>query len=208
MTVNTVKTSSVDMTARKELDIRPGDTVRVWQRIEEKGKVRLQAFEGLVLARKHGREAGGTFTVRRVASGVGVERIFPLYAPMIDRVEIVKRSRVRRAKLYFIREKVAREARRQLRHSKMMDTRVTTDTVNKEKAAEKEAVSAEAGVETGRQAALRWLCQQGGGGSSPLPHTSSNLFGIRNMERFCGSKNRALIFAKTLSACGGSREIP
>ncbi|OGG74538.1 50S ribosomal protein L19 [Candidatus Kaiserbacteria bacterium RIFCSPLOWO2_01_FULL_52_36] len=147
MTVNTVKTSSVDMTARKELDIRPGDTVRVWQRIEEKGKVRLQAFEGLVLARKHGREAGGTFTVRRVASGVGVERIFPLYAPMIDRVEIVKRSRVRRAKLYFIREKVAREARRQLRHSKMMDTRVTTDTVNKEKAAEKEAVSAEAGVE-------------------------------------------------------------
>ena len=66
---------------------------------------------------------------------------------MIDRVEIVKRSRVRRAKLYFIREKVAREARRQLRHSKMMDTRVTTDTVNKEKAAEKEAVSAEAGVE-------------------------------------------------------------
>ncbi len=144
---NAVTTSPVDMAARQELDIRPGDTVRVWQRIEEKGKVRLQAFEGLVLARKHGREAGGTFTVRRIASGVGVEKVFPLYTPMIDRVEIVKRSRVRRAKLYFIREKVAREARRQLRNSTMMDTRVTTDTVNKEKAAEKKAVLADAGVE-------------------------------------------------------------
>ena len=136
-----VKTSPVDMIERKNLDIRPGDTVRVWQKIEEKGKVRLQAFEGLVLARKHGTEAGGTFTVRRIASGVGVERVYPLYSPVIDRVEIVKRSRVRRAKLYFIRDKATRESRRQLRRSKMMDTRVTTDTVNKEKAValEKEA---------------------------------------------------------------------
>jgi len=79
--------------------------------------------------------------VRRVASGVGVEKVFPLYTPMIERVEIVKRSRVRRAKLYFIRNKAARESRRQLRRSKMMDTRVTSDVVNKEKAAaiEKEA---------------------------------------------------------------------
>src|SRR4051812_29745761 len=100
-----VKHSTVDMEARKNLDIRPGDTVRVHQKIEEKGKFRLQAFEGLVLARKHGTEAGGTFTVRRVASGVGVEKIFPLYSPMIDHVDIVKRARVRRAKLYFIREK-------------------------------------------------------------------------------------------------------
>jgi len=140
-TVNAVKTSPVDMDERKNLDIRPGDTVRVWQKIEEKGKVRLQAFEGLILARKHGSEAGGTFTVRRVASGVGVEKVYPLYSPMIDRVEIVKRSRVRRAKLYFIRDKATRESRRQLRRSKMMDTRVTTDVVNKEKAAalEKEA---------------------------------------------------------------------
>jgi len=138
---NAVKTSPVDMDERKNLDIRPGDTVRVWQKIEEKGKVRLQAFEGLILARKHGSEAGGTFTVRRVASGVGVEKVYPLYSPMIDRVEIVKRSRVRRAKLYFIRDKATRESRRQLRRSKMMDTRVTTDVVNKEKAAalEKEA---------------------------------------------------------------------
>jgi large subunit ribosomal protein L19 len=92
------------------------------QKIEEKGKTRLQAFEGLVLARKHGTEAGGTFTVRRVASGVGVEKIFPLYSPMIDKIEIVKRSRVRRAKLYYIREKVAREARRLLRRTRIVRT--------------------------------------------------------------------------------------
>ncbi len=110
------------MEARKSLGIKAGDTVRVWQKIEEKGKTRLQAFEGLVLACKHGSEAGGTFTVRRVASGVGVEKVFPLYSPMIDRVEIVKRATVRRAKLYYIREKVAREARRLLRRTRMMNT--------------------------------------------------------------------------------------
>lgn len=139
----TVKISPVDMESRRALDIRPGDTVRVWQKIEEKGKVRLQVFEGLILARKHGREAGGTFTVRRVASGVGVEKIYPLYSPLIDRVEIVKRSRVRRAKLYFIRHKAAREARRQLRRSKMIDTRVAAAAVNNEK-----TVALEKGTET------------------------------------------------------------
>ena len=119
---NAVIVSPVDMEARKTMDLRAGDTVRVWQKIEEKGKIRLQAFEGLVLARKHGTEAGGTFTVRRVASGVGVEKIYPLYSPMIDKIEIIKRSRVRRAKLYYIREKVAREARRLLRRSRIMHT--------------------------------------------------------------------------------------
>src|SRR4051812_11193448 len=117
---NAVTVSPVDMDARKNLDLRVGDTVRVFQKIEEeKGKVRLQVFEGLVLARKHGAEAGATFTVRRVASGVGVEKIYPLYSPMIDHVEVIKRSRVRRAKLYFIRDKVSREARRQLRRSRV-----------------------------------------------------------------------------------------
>ena len=94
--------------------------MRVHQKIEEKGKTRIQIFEGLVIARKHGTEAGGTFTVRRVSSGVGIEKVFPLYSPMIDKIEIVKRSRVRRAKLYYIREKVAREARRQLRRTSLM----------------------------------------------------------------------------------------
>lgn len=108
--------SPVNVEERKKLDLRAGDTVRVWQKIQEKGKTRLQAFEGLVLARKHGREAGATFTVRRVASGVGVEKIFPLYSPNIDKVEVLKRSKVRQSKLYHIREKAAKEVRRQMRN--------------------------------------------------------------------------------------------
>jgi large subunit ribosomal protein L19 len=125
---NKVIISPVDIEARKALDLRTGDTVKVWQKIQEgkdkdgTPKYRLQLFEGLVLARKHGREAGGTFTVRRVAGGYGVEKIFPLYTPMIEKIEVVKRARVRRAKLYYIREKVAREARRQLRRTRMMNT--------------------------------------------------------------------------------------
>ncbi|MBP9817107.1 MAG: 50S ribosomal protein L19 [Candidatus Pacebacteria bacterium] len=110
---------------RTKLGIKPGDTVRVHQKIIEKGKTRLQVFEGLVIAVKHGTEAGASFTVRATLSGIGVERIFPLYAPFIEKIEIVKRSKVRRAKLYFIREKVAREVRRQLRNMRMMNVSTT-----------------------------------------------------------------------------------
>jgi large subunit ribosomal protein L19 len=111
-----VKVSPVNIAERKSMDLRAGDTVKVHQKIKEKDKVRLQVFEGLVLARKHGGEAGGTFTVRKVASGVGVEKIFPLYSPAIDKIEVVKRAKTRRAKLYHIREKVAREISREMRH--------------------------------------------------------------------------------------------
>jgi large subunit ribosomal protein L19 len=110
-----VNISPVNMEERKDLGLKAGDTVRVHQKIQDKGKTRIQIFEGLVLARKHGNEPGATFTVRKVASGVGVEKIYPLYSPLIDKLEIVKRSKVRRAKLYFIREKVAREIKRQMR---------------------------------------------------------------------------------------------
>ena len=109
--------SPVKINDRKALDLKSGDTVRVWQKIQEKGKTRLQAFEGLVIAVKHGREAGATFTVRRVASGVGMEKIFPIYSPMIDSIETLKRSEVRRAKLYHIRDKAAKEIRRQMRNT-------------------------------------------------------------------------------------------
>lgn len=105
-----------DVANRKDLDIRTGDTVRVSVKIEEKGKTRIQAFEGLVIARKHGTEAGGTFTVRKVSHGVGVERIFPLYSPSIEKIEVIRRTRVRRSKLYFIREKVTRDIRRKMRN--------------------------------------------------------------------------------------------
>lgn len=100
---------------RGKLDLRSGDTVRVVQKVKEGDKTRLQAFEGLVIARKHGREAGGTFTVRRVVSGVGVEKIFPLYSPVIDKIEIIRRAKVRRAKLYYIREKSAKRIRRKMK---------------------------------------------------------------------------------------------
>jgi len=119
--------SPVNVELRKKIDIRPGDTIRVWQKIEEdKGKFRLQAFEGLVLARKHGREAGGTFTVRKVVDSIGVERTFPLYSPMIDSIEMVRRSKVRRAKLYFVREKATKEIRKQMRRT--MDAKYEEET--------------------------------------------------------------------------------
>lgn len=111
----------VNTQERAKLGIKPGDTVRVHQKIVERGKTRTQMFEGLVIAVKHGTEAGATFTVRATMSGIGVERIFPLYAPFIEKIEITRRSKVRRAKLYFIREKVAREVRRQLRNMRMMN---------------------------------------------------------------------------------------
>ena len=115
MKTTTIKFSPVDIEKRKKLDIRSGDTIKVWSKIEEKGKTRLQAFEGLVLARKHGTESGATFTVSRIASGIGVEKVFPLYSPMIDKVEIVKRAKTRRSKLYYIREKAAKEIRKKMR---------------------------------------------------------------------------------------------
>lgn len=109
------KFSPIDMEARKKLDLRAGDTVRVWQKIKEGDKTRSQAFEGILLARKHGREAGATFTVRKVSDGIGVERIFPLYSPVIERIEILRRGNVRRAKLYYIREKAQSETRRKMK---------------------------------------------------------------------------------------------
>ena len=111
-----IKFSPVDIEARKALDFKAGDTVNVSSKIlDEKGKYRLQAFEGIVLARKHGHEAGATFTVRKVASGVGVERIFPLYSPLVDKIEVTKRSKARRSKLYYIREKAVKDVRRKMR---------------------------------------------------------------------------------------------
>jgi len=147
-----VITSPVQMEDRKALGIKPGDTVKVHQKIVDKGKTRLQVFEGLVLARKHGDEAGATFTVRKVASGVGVEKIYPLYSPLIEQIEIVKRAKVRRAKLYYIREKVAREIKRQMRRMSLvsMSTESETDANTRieaeVKVAEEAAAKAEAEV--------------------------------------------------------------
>lgn len=119
-TLSGIVISPVNMEERKTLGIKAGDTVRVHQKIQDKGKTRIQIFEGVVLARKHGDEPGATFTVRKVSSGIGVEKIYPLYSPNIDKIEIVKRAHVRRAKLYYIREKVAREIKRQMRRMSLV----------------------------------------------------------------------------------------
>ena len=137
-----VTISPVNMEDRKSLGIKSGDTVRVHQKIVDKGKTRIQVFEGLVLARKHGNEPGATFTVRKVASGVGVEKIFPLYSPLIDKIEIVKRAKVRRAKLYYIREKVNREIKRQMRRMSLVAMATESEAEAAQRAAE-EAKKAE-----------------------------------------------------------------
>ena len=91
-------------------DFEPGDTVRVHVRIKEGDKERLQAFEGVCIARKHGgvRE---TITVRKTSFGIGVERIFPLHATIVDHIDVIKRGRVRRAKLYYLRNLRGKAAR-------------------------------------------------------------------------------------------------
>lgn len=143
--------TSVNIETRKEIGISPGDTVRVWQKIEEKGKTRLQAFEGVVLAVKHGNEPGGTFTVRRTTGGIGVERIFPLFSPLIDRIEVVRRTKVRRAKLYYIREKVAKEIRRQMRRARLV-SEATLSEQEEERRVAQEADEAQKAEEAKKQA--------------------------------------------------------
>ena len=118
--LDSVQISPVNMDDRKQIGIRAGDTVRVHQKIQDKGKTRIQIFEGLVLARKHGNEPGATFTVRKV----------------------VRRSKVRRAKLYYIREKVAREIKRQMRKMHFMGVSTESD-IEVAARAEEEAKRAE-----------------------------------------------------------------
>ncbi len=91
-------------------EFRPGDTVRVQVRVAEGEKQRLQAFQGVVIARK-GSGTREMFTVRKISGGVGVERIFPLHAPVVDSIEVLRRGKVRRAKLYYLRELRGKAAR-------------------------------------------------------------------------------------------------
>ncbi|MBE0591308.1 MAG: 50S ribosomal protein L19 [Gemmatimonadales bacterium] len=91
-------------------DFRPGDTVRVSVRVREGDKERLQAFEGVCLARRGG-GMSETFTVRKVSGGIGVERVFPLHSPLVAKIDVVRRGRVRRAKLYYLRKLAGKAAR-------------------------------------------------------------------------------------------------
>lgn len=95
-------------------DIQPGDIVRVHIKLPEKtkrGGEKIQIFEGLIIARKHGKGINSTFTVRKISDGIGVERVFPVFCPSITKIETVKRSKVRRAKLYYMRQRAGKKAR-------------------------------------------------------------------------------------------------
>lgn len=96
---------------RNTPDVRTGDTIRVHILVREGGKERVQVFEGLVIATKHGKGLDGTYTVRKESFGVGVERIFPVHSPRIVKIERVKQSKIRRSKLYYMRELSGKNAR-------------------------------------------------------------------------------------------------
>ena len=101
-------------------EIKTGDTVKIYQKLKEGDKMRVQPFEGIIIAKKHGAGISGTITVRKVSAGIGIERVFPIHSPTIDKIEILKHAKVRRAKLYYIREKAAKEIRRKMKPTEVM----------------------------------------------------------------------------------------
>jgi len=109
--MNKIKELIKKFSRKKVPNILPGDTVKVFQKIKEGKKERIQAFEGVVLAKKHRDEMGATITVRKVSKGIAIERIFPIYSPLIEKIEVTKRSKVRRSKLYFLREAKGKRSR-------------------------------------------------------------------------------------------------
>lgn len=115
--MNKVQTLVQNYMIKKEIpEVQPGWQIKVHQRIKEGNKTRVQSFEGVVIAKKHGKEAGATITVRKIVKGVGVEKTYPLYSPTIEKIEVIKKSKVRRAKLYYLRKKSAKEIRRKLKN--------------------------------------------------------------------------------------------
>lgn len=106
------KFNSINSPAKTLPDIRPGQTIKVHQKIKEGNKTRTQIFEGIVISRKHGNQNNATITVRKVSNGIGVERIFPTQLPTVEKFEIVRASKVRQAKLYYLRDKTSRETRK------------------------------------------------------------------------------------------------
>lgn len=99
-----------NMPEKEAPSVTVGDTVRVHLKVKEGNRERIQVFEGTVIAKKHG-GINETFTVRRISYGVGVEKVFPLYSPVIEKVETVRRGKVRRAKLYYLRDRVGKAAK-------------------------------------------------------------------------------------------------
>ena len=105
------------MPESKLRNLQVGWTVKIHQKIREGDKTRTQAFEGIIIAKKHGQEAGGTITVRKVSDGIGVEKIFPFYLPSIEKVQVLKKPSIRRAKLYYLRDKTSREIKKKMKQA-------------------------------------------------------------------------------------------
>ena len=124
-------------------DIRPGQTIRVHQRIKEGDKERVQVFEGIVIGRSNGKGVTGTFTVRKVSDGIGVEKIFPLHMPSIEKIEIVKTAKVRHAKLYYLRDKDIKMKEDKTRHEKHVKKIDDLEALRKKEDEEKAKLEAE-----------------------------------------------------------------
>ncbi|HEY3303025.1 MAG TPA: 50S ribosomal protein L19 [Candidatus Binatia bacterium] len=108
--MNTLEQLEAEQSKKAVVDLRPGETVRVHVKVVEGEKERTQVFEGIVI-RISGKGSRATFTVRKISYGIGVERIFPFHSPRVDKVEVVSRGKVRRAKLYYLRERSGKGAR-------------------------------------------------------------------------------------------------
>ena len=109
--IETLEREQIAALAKAIPDFAPGDTVRVGYKVTEGSRTRVQAYEGVVISRKGGEGVGASFTVRKISFGEGVERVFPLHSPNIDAIEVVRRGKVRRAKLYYLRERRGKSAR-------------------------------------------------------------------------------------------------
>jgi len=109
--IETLEAEQIAALAKDIPDFAPGDTVRVGYKVTEGTRSRVQAYEGVCIARNHGSGIGASFTVRKISFGEGVERVFPLHSPNIDSITVVRRGKVRRAKLYYLRERRGKSAR-------------------------------------------------------------------------------------------------
>src|ERR1700742_1647857 len=145
----------------KHPDFTHGDTVKVWVKVREGEKERLQAYEGVVIART-GHGIMESFTVRKISYGEGVERVFPLYSPNIDRIEVLKRGKVRRAKLYYLRDRRGKSARifestnartRKIQDDERSASQAAKDAREAEKVAAAEALAKELAAKDAEEAA-------------------------------------------------------
>ncbi|MEM1265051.1 MAG: 50S ribosomal protein L19 [Pseudomonadota bacterium] len=109
--IETLEAEQIAALDKKIPDFAPGDTVRVGYKVTEGTRTRVQAYEGVVIGRKGGMGIGASFTVRKISFGEGVERVFPLHSPNIDSITVVRRGKVRRAKLYYLRSRRGKSAR-------------------------------------------------------------------------------------------------